>query len=158
MLAGSINHISITVTDIEIAVRMLRPFLEALHFVVPDNLQTQPVVCISRRTGMGFNFWRTKPEYRERQFQLYATGLHHIAFNAESRTQVDSLFEIVKAQEMEVLDAPAEWPYTAVGTYYAFYFKGPDGLKFECVHMSALEHVYRGKGVLDENVWADGVA
>jgi glyoxylase I family protein len=36
-----------------------------------------------------------------------------------------------------ILDGPGEFPF-GIGGYYAVYFLGPDGLKFEVVHMPAL--------------------
>ena len=40
-----------------------------------------------------------------------------------------------------ILDGPGEFPF-AVGCYYAVYFLGPDGLKFEFVHMPTLADFY----------------
>ena len=39
----------------------------------------------------------------------------------------------------EILDGPGEFPF-GPGGYYAFYFRGPDRLKFEVVHMPVLEN------------------
>lgn len=153
MLAGSINHVSLTVSDIPEAIRVLGPFLARLGYVVPRNPGEPPVVCLSRRTGGAVNFWRARPELRDHPFEIYETGLHHVAFNAESREQVDELHDLIVSLGGEILDPPAEWPFTSVGTYYAFYFRGPDGLKFECVWMSALEDLYRNAGIRDRELW-----
>lgn len=44
----------------------------------------------------------------------------------------------------QILDGPAEFPFAEdrLG-YYAVYFRGPDGMKFECVHMPGLGHAFR---------------
>lgn len=40
-----------------------------------------------------------------------------------------------------ILNGPGELPF-GIGGYYAVYFLGPDGLKFEFVHMPALAEHY----------------
>ena len=60
-------------------------------------------------------------------------SLHHLAFRAASRADVDRLHAEVKAIGATIVSAPREYPeYTPAG-YYAFYFKDPDGIKFEIV-------------------------
>jgi hypothetical protein len=49
----------------------------------------------------------------------------------------------------EILDAPGEYPY-ALGGYCAFYFCGPDRIKFEFVYMNELDAMYRKRGLLEE--------
>jgi predicted lactoylglutathione lyase len=59
---------------------------------------------------------------------------------------------LVKKLGGTVLDPPGEFPY-AVGGYYAVYFSGPDGMKFEFVYMPELEHHHRRLGVYGRNLW-----
>ncbi len=63
-----------------------------------------------------------------------APGLHHVAFHAASRSDVDGLHEVLIEIGATILDAPAEYPDYARG-YYAVFFADPDGLKLELVHM-----------------------
>ena len=51
---------------------------------------------------------------------------------------VDGALKIVENANLEILDGPGDFPF-AVGGYYAFYFLGPDDLKFEVVHMPDLD-------------------
>ena len=44
----------------------------------------------------------------------------------------------------EILDGPGEFPF-GPGGYYAFYFRGPDRLKFEIVHMPLAEKIARAR-------------
>lgn len=54
-------------------------------------------------------------------------SLHHLAFKAPSRGDVDRLHAEVKAIGATIVSAPRDYPdYTPAG-YYAFYFKDPDG-------------------------------
>jgi len=65
-----------------------------------------------------------------------------VAFNVQRHEQVDTAFELVRKLGAEILDGPGEFPF-GPGRYYAFYFLGPDRLKFEIVHMPLAEHNYR---------------
>ena len=62
----------------------------------------------------------------------YAAGLHHFAFHASSRTEVDDLFEYLQQNEIEILDPPSEYDYTE--GYYAVFFADPDAVKLEVVY------------------------
>ena len=65
----------------------------------------------------------------------YAPGLHHLALAARSREQIDEFHKFLVAQNLTVLDAPAEYDYSP--GYYAVFFADPDGLKLELVHEPA---------------------
>ncbi len=62
-----------------------------------------------------------------------AVGLHHFAWNAGSREDVDRLHDRLLAAGVTILDAPAAYPQYGAG-YYAVFFADPDGLKLEYVH------------------------
>lgn len=60
-------------------------------------------------------------------------SLHHLAFRAASRLEVDRLHVEIKAIGATIASAPREYPeYTPAG-YYPFYFKDPEGIKYEIV-------------------------
>jgi predicted lactoylglutathione lyase len=58
--------------------------------------------------------------------------MHHLAFDAESREDVDALHALLVKIGAQVLDAPADYPQYGSG-YYAVFFADPDGLKLEYV-------------------------
>ena len=62
----------------------------------------------------------------------YSPGLHHVAWNAESRDDVDALHRLLVEINAAVLDPPADYPRYGAG-YYAVFFADPDGLKLEYV-------------------------
>jgi catechol 2,3-dioxygenase-like lactoylglutathione lyase family enzyme len=66
----------------------------------------------------------------EQEFELYAPGLHHIAFAVESRTDVDAAHAAAVAAVAEVLHAPRTWPQYH-RDYYAAFFVDPDGFRLE---------------------------
>lgn len=59
-------------------------------------------------------------------------GLHHLAFRATSREDVDAMHAHLQNIGANILDAPAEYPEYSPG-YYAVFFADPDGLKLEFV-------------------------
>lgn len=78
-----------------------------------------------------------KPARTDRAHDRYSTGLHHFAWNAESRADVDRLHALLLRIDATILDPPAEYPQYGAG-YYAVFFADPDGLKFEFVHFHGM--------------------
>ena len=151
MLHGSINHVSITVRSLSEAMKFLGPFLGYLGFTVGKidhyaPAETELTVNINEANGTAFNIWQAKPGLAEHPFEVYEPGLHHVAFNVERHEQVDELCELVRELGGEILDGPGEFPF-GPGGYYAVYFRGPDGLKFEVVHMPLAERRFRALGL-----------
>src|SRR4051812_16756581 len=60
-------------------------------------------------------------------------SLHHLAFRAASRDEVDDLYRKLEAIGANIVAPPRRYPeYTPAG-YYALFFKDPDGIKYEVV-------------------------
>ena len=68
-----------------------------------------------------------------RRHDRYSPGLHHVAWRADSRADVDALHALLHHIGATVLDPPAEYPQYGA-EYYAVFFADPDGLKLEFVH------------------------
>lgn len=146
---GSINHVSITVSDLDSAMAFFAPVLELLGYTDHEwghSSGTRLTINLNPGAGIAFNIWQAKGELARHKFEVYEPGLHHVAFNADSHARVDELTELVGRLGGTILDGPGEFPF-GLGGYYAVYFLGPDGLKFECVHMPALAAHY-GSGAL----------
>ena len=67
-----------------------------------------------------------------RDHDRYSPGLHHVAWTAGSRGDVDAMHALLKQIGATILDAPADYPRYGPG-YYAVFFADPDGLKLEYV-------------------------
>lgn len=67
-----------------------------------------------------------------RTHDRYSPGLHHIAWRAESREDVDRLYQLLLKLGSKILDVPADYPRYGKG-YYAVFYADPDGLKLEYV-------------------------
>ena len=68
-----------------------------------------------------------------RRHDRYSPGLHHVAWHAESRADVDRLHARLIEIGATILDPPAVYPQYSPG-YYAVFFADPDGLKLEFVY------------------------
>lgn len=83
--------------------------------------------------GCSFGVVRVEPGMADDPYIRGRAGFHHLAFNAESRDQIDQLYGLLLEIEATVLDPPVAC--TEYGpTYYAVYFEDPDGMKLEVVH------------------------
>jgi catechol 2,3-dioxygenase-like lactoylglutathione lyase family enzyme len=151
MLHGSINHVSITVSDLPEAMRFLGPLLEFLGYEVGKILRSTSghdlTVNLNEANGTAVNVWQAEPELARHPFEIYEVGLHHVAFNVERHEQVEEAHALVRRLGGEILDGPGEFPF-GPGGYYAFYFLGPDRLKFEIVHMPLAEARARAAGFI----------
>ncbi len=150
MLHGSINHVSITVSNLGEAMRFFGPLLEFLGYTVGQIFRDERsshdlTVNLNVANGTAVNIWQAEPELAAHLFEVYEPGLHHVAFNVEKHEQVEGVHQLVRALGGEILDGPGEFPF-GPGGYFAVYFRGPDRLKFEVVHMPLAEERARSLG------------
>jgi catechol 2,3-dioxygenase-like lactoylglutathione lyase family enzyme len=66
----------------------------------------------------------------------YRVGLHHVAFEAVSRSAVDERAEWLRGRDVEIESGPEEYGYQP--GYYAVFFYDPDGIKLEILHVPLL--------------------
>jgi glyoxylase I family protein len=130
-MRGQMHHLDLTVGDIARS----KPFYElVLRFLgyrcVKD---TAALVVWDLALADGVCGLAIRAAERERDHDRYTVGLHHFAWNADSRQDVDRLHAKLVAAGVTILDAPAAYPQYGAG-YYAVFFADPDGLKLEYVH------------------------
>lgn len=136
MIRGGINHLDLTVSDPEASAPFYRSVLGFMGFE-PKHLahgNTQLPIFHSTEEGQRLFSIALQRAKKPVPHDRYAPGLHHVAFSAASREDVDRLHELLLEIGATVLDPPAEYPHYAPG-YYAIFFADPDGLKLEFVHM-----------------------
>lgn len=126
---AAINHISMTARDLKSSLPFYSKVLEylGLQLAVASDMIA---VWRDPSGGPGFNLWQAKPELADRDHRIYAPGYHHLAFAADSRDQVDGLFELLRSEGFRILDPPQAYDNYGPG-YYAVYFADPDGMKYE---------------------------
>lgn len=134
-----IDHIQITVKDMHVAVPFydrLLPLLgfdlgmkggtaiEAHDFEVVEYCHPKLAFAItSPRGGLsGEAVHRRRPG-----------ALHHLAFRAPSRAEVDRLHEELVKIGATIVSPPRVYPEYKPAGYYAVFFKDPDGIKYEIV-------------------------
>ena len=83
---------------------------------------------------LGFAITSPRPAFIAETINRRRPGsLHHLAFRAASPAEVDRLHLEVREIGATIVSAPRAYPeYTPAG-YYAFYFKDPEGIKYEIV-------------------------
>jgi catechol 2,3-dioxygenase-like lactoylglutathione lyase family enzyme len=134
-----IDHIQITVKDMSIAVPFYDKLLPILGFDIQNKVSavieehefhvveyTHPrltfAITSPRSAFAGDTIHRRKPG-----------ALHHLAFKAESRAEVDRLHYELNGIGATIVSPPREYPeYTPPG-YYALFFKDLEGIKYEIV-------------------------
>lgn len=133
--SGSMNHLRLTVRDVREAERFYDPLLRLLGYELVQR-SSERLAWAMPGPG-GFLQWfilsAAPDELRDRVHELGVPGLHHFAFNADSREEVDRFHELLVARGVEILDAPDEYDYEP--GYYAVFFLDPNGFKLELVHV-----------------------
>ena len=130
MSLGTLNHITITVTDLARSA----PFYDAVLEFMGYRRDETGVEWISwvKPGTCAFVISPADPNSPNKAHDRFSPGLHHLAFDADSREQVDGLYTVLKAVGARVLDPPAEYDYCP--GYYAVFFADPDGIKLELCH------------------------
>jgi glyoxylase I family protein len=134
-MRGMVNHIDLTVLDPDRSA----PFYDAvLGFLGYQRVSAHPRGYDYDLTGADGSFcsvgvMRAEGEGRRRPHDRYAPGLHHLAWTADSREDIDRLHVLLLGIGASVLDPPADYPAYGAG-YYAVFFTDPDGLKLEFVY------------------------
>ena len=134
-----IDHVQITVKDFNVAMSFYDKLMPLLGFDLKRRSSTvierhefrvveysHPRLCFAitspRSVFANETVHRRKPG-----------ALHHLAFKAESRDEVDKLHKELIAIGAKIVSPPREYPeYTPAG-YYALYFKDLEGIKYEIV-------------------------
>ncbi len=133
-MRGGIHHIDLTVKDANASRAFYESVLGFMGYRLADahangydfDLRDGEAFCsIGILSGRGENARRTHDRY--------SAGLHHIAWNAASREDVDAMYTHLLRIGASILDPPAAYPRYGP-TYYAVFFADPDGLKLEYVH------------------------
>lgn len=134
-----IDHVQITVKDMNLAIPFYDKLMPMLGFD-PAKRSSGVIeahefhVVEWQHPRLCFAITSPRTAFAEETINRRKPGaLHHLAFKAPSRIEVDAIYEALKKMGATIVSAPREYPeYTPPG-YYAFFFKDPDGIKFEIV-------------------------
>ena len=134
-----IDHIEITVNDMSIAVPFYDKLLPLLGFDVQSRVSAvieehDKLVVQYEHPRLGFAITSPRRAFVNDPMNRRKPGaLHHLAFQATSRAEVDRLHSELKGIGATIVSPPREYPaYTPPG-YYALFFKDLEGIKYEIV-------------------------
>lgn len=140
-----IDHIQITVGDMSVA----EPFYDKLMPLLGFDIRKKGGAVIAEHdfhvveySHPLLAFAITSPRgafVGEAVHRRKPGSLHHLAFRASSREEVDRLHAALVEIGAVIVTPPREYPeYTPAG-YYAVFFKDLEGIKYEVVHHSHCE-------------------
>lgn len=131
---GLVHHIDLSVKNVAASRAFYETVLGFLGYRLGHQSSTQCDFDLTLPDGAfsSIGIKQARGANAARDPDRYSPGLHHIAWRAESRADVDALHELLKKVGVTVLDAPADYPEYGEG-YYAVFFADPDGLKLEYV-------------------------
>jgi catechol 2,3-dioxygenase-like lactoylglutathione lyase family enzyme len=124
-----LDHLDLTVKDLARSVRFYTDVLSALGFCRLE--EEKDFVWANAHLNIAIH--PAHAAERETAFNRHRVGLHHVAFRAHSREDIDRFHEFLLSRAVVVLDPPREYPEYGSG-YYALFFADPDGIKLELVH------------------------
>jgi catechol 2,3-dioxygenase-like lactoylglutathione lyase family enzyme len=134
-----IDHIQITVRDMDVAVPFYDKFLPLLGFdprsrstAVIEDHEFHVVEYVHPR--LGFAITSPRPAVAADTVHRRKPGaLHHLAFKAASRAEVVRLFAELKEIGAVIVGEPRNYPDYTPQPYYALFFKDLEGIKYEIV-------------------------
>ena len=136
MRSTGVYHVDLVVSAIGRSLPFYTELLGPLGYHSVGQVEGERGETIWYLSGPGTSIGLREATTDSEPYDRYSVGLHHLAFEAESRAQVDDRAAWVRKQDVEVESEPQE--YTYMPGYYAVFFYDPDGIKLEIVHIPDL--------------------
>jgi catechol 2,3-dioxygenase-like lactoylglutathione lyase family enzyme len=130
MAPGWLHHIDLTVSDLPRSTVFYDRILPLMGFRRIDDCAEGPLWA-----GAGMELG-LQPAQAAVRHDRYAPGLHHLAFGAPARADVDRVHAELVKLGVPILDPPALYERYTPG-YYAVFFSDPDAIKLEYVYTPA---------------------
>jgi catechol 2,3-dioxygenase-like lactoylglutathione lyase family enzyme len=128
-----LHHVDIVVSSLQRSLPLYRSLLQPLGYTEAHEFRGErgePVWYLDG-DGVGASLGIRAAQSETEAVDRYRVGLHHLAFEASSREQVEERYRWARAEGLEIEEEPREWSY--VEGYYATFFHDPDGIKLEVV-------------------------
>jgi catechol 2,3-dioxygenase-like lactoylglutathione lyase family enzyme len=137
MQSSGVHHVDLVVSSIERSLAFYRDLLAPLGFHRIGEVEGERGETIWYLSGPGTSIGlREAQSDRDRPYDRYEVGLHHLALEASSRGIVNERATWLRTQGAEIESGPQEYGY--LPGYYAVFFYDPDGIKLEIVHVPGL--------------------
>jgi catechol 2,3-dioxygenase-like lactoylglutathione lyase family enzyme len=137
-----IDHIQITVKNLDQAELFYDRFLPILGFDTEKKVKafiTEHDFHVIEYTHPQLAFAISSPREQFKNETIHRRkpgALHHLAFKAESRKEVDGAFFRLKNIGAQIVNPPKIYPEYGEN-YYAVFFKDLEGIKYEIVCTNA---------------------
>ena len=136
MRSTGVHHVDLVVSSIERSLPFYSELLGPLGYHTVSQVEGERGETIWYLTGPGTSIGLREAQSESGSYDRYRIGLHHLAFEADSRGQVDERAEWARSQSVEIESEPMDYSY--LPGYYAVFFYDPDGLKLEILHVPGL--------------------
>ena len=134
MRSTGFHHVDLVVSSILRSLPFYRELLEPLGWHRVGEVQGERGETIWYISGPGSSLGlRQAQTPSEEAFDRYRVGVHHLAFEAATRRDVDERADWLRGRGISIESRPEEYSY--VPGYYAVFFYDPDGIKLEIVHV-----------------------
>jgi catechol 2,3-dioxygenase-like lactoylglutathione lyase family enzyme len=128
------HHVDLVVSSILRSLPFYRELLEPLGWHRVGEVEGERGETIWYISGPGSSLGlRQAQTPSEEAFDRYRVGVHHIAFEAATRRDVDERADWLRGRGISIESGPEEYSY--IPGYYAVFFYDPDGIKLEIVHV-----------------------
>jgi len=128
-MKSTIGHIILNVKHFGKSETFYDKLMTELGFKIVFKINENEYALVSYNQGEHTLWIRCDKKAEHNEF-VRDVGLDHLAFLVNSQNDVDCLFEIVRNLDVKITRQPKNYPeYT--DTYYAFYFRDPDGVPLE---------------------------
>jgi catechol 2,3-dioxygenase-like lactoylglutathione lyase family enzyme len=133
-----IDHIQITVKDLNVAENFYDKFLPVLGFDIKNKVtafikEHDFHVIEYTHDLLAFAITSPRETFKNDTINRRKPGaLHHLAFKANSREEVDKAYKELIKIGADIVSEPQIHPEYSKN-YYAVYFKDPENIKYEIV-------------------------
>jgi glyoxylase I family protein len=130
-----VHHVDLVVRSVERSLPFYRDLLGPLGWHGLSEVEGERGETIWYLSGPGTSIGirSAQPSQIGGGYDRYAVGLHHLAFEASSRSAVDERTDWLRSVGAAFESEPREYGYSP--GYYAVFFYDPDGMKLEILHV-----------------------
>jgi catechol 2,3-dioxygenase-like lactoylglutathione lyase family enzyme len=131
MIVG-LGHVDLVCRDLERSLAFYAAVFGPLGLEPPHLVEGErgEQIHYLRFPTVGSGSLGLRQALEEQPFELYAPGLHHLAFAVETHDDVDAAHAAAMGAGAEILHPPRHWPQYNE-RYYATFFLDPDGFRLE---------------------------